>query len=216
MPSQTSVKRVSSVSSAGLPWDSAEKLPIKYWPWNKEASLPKVYASLLYSESRIHVRFEVKEEYIIAKRTAMQDSVCCDSCVEFFLSADGISYVNFEINCIGTYLCYKCMPGRQFDQSPAGLRETDFEVKTSLPKGSAIPEAVKCPDGGYTVEFSIPFEFLKNVLGADAPKPGAIWKANLYKCGEDLPARHWGAWSDITLPKPDFHRPDFFGKLIFA
>jgi Carbohydrate-binding family 9 len=26
---------------------------------------------------------------------------------------------------------------------------------------------------------------------------------------------HFVAWSNIETPKPDFHRPDFFGKLVF-
>ena len=36
-------------------------------------------------------------------------------------------------------------------------------------------------------------------------------KGNVYKCGDMLPHPHFLSFFPIHLPKPDFHRPDFFG-----
>ena len=40
-------------------------------------------------------------------------------------------------------------------------------------------------------------------------------KGNVYKCGDMLPHPHFLSLFPIDLPKPDFHRPDFFGDVEF-
>jgi hypothetical protein len=40
-------------------------------------------------------------------------------------------------------------------------------------------------------------------------------KGNVYKCGDKLPHPHFLSFFPINLPKPDFHRPDFFGSVEF-
>jgi hypothetical protein len=44
---------------------------------------------------------------------------------------------------------------------------------------------------------------------------GKTCNANFYKCGDKLAEPHFIAWSNIDTPKPDFHRPDFFGQVFF-
>ncbi|MFR4039417.1 MAG: carbohydrate-binding family 9-like protein, partial [Butyricimonas faecalis] len=38
---------------------------------------------------------------------------------------------------------------------------------------------------------------------------------NIHKCGNKLPHPHFVTWNPIPTEKPDFHRPEFFGTLIF-
>ena len=38
---------------------------------------------------------------------------------------------------------------------------------------------------------------------------------NFYKCGSKTAHPHYVSWSAIDGDKPDFHRPDCFGKLWF-
>ncbi|MCK7480493.1 MAG: carbohydrate-binding family 9-like protein [Candidatus Moduliflexus flocculans] len=40
--------------------------------------------------------------------------------------------------------------------------------------------------------------------------------ANFYKCGDETEFPHYGAWSPVETPAPDFHRPEFFGEIVFA
>ena len=42
---------------------------------------------------------------------------------------------------------------------------------------------------------------------------GRYLRANFYKCGDLLSKPHFLSWQPITLPKPDFHQPSFFGLL---
>ena len=38
---------------------------------------------------------------------------------------------------------------------------------------------------------------------------------NFYKCADGTDSMHFVSWSPIPTAKPDFHRPEFFGILIF-
>jgi hypothetical protein len=40
-------------------------------------------------------------------------------------------------------------------------------------------------------------------------------KMNFFKCGDDLSQPHYLAWSNVTSEKPDFHLPEFFGRVEF-
>ena len=44
---------------------------------------------------------------------------------------------------------------------------------------------------------------------------GMAATANFYKCGDLLAQPHFLSWNKIDIAKPDFHRPDFFGKITF-
>jgi len=214
------IKKVTSLPAGLSDWKNAEEIKITHWYTAKDKPLlqnpPDVRARALYSDTHIHILFTVTgERHIIAQYIHTQDSVCRDSCVEFFFAADHRAYINFEINCIGTYLCYRCTPVKQFDANPPGLSTADIIVKTSLPKGIAIPAPVISPSQGYTVQFSIPFSFISGVLDAPFPSAGTTWNANFYKCADLSPAPHWGSWSPITNGITDFHQPEFFSQIRF-
>ena len=38
-------------------------------------------------------------------------------------------------------------------------------------------------------------------------------RGNFYKCASATSQPHYLSWSPIDTPEPDFHRPEFFGKL---
>ncbi|MDO4870099.1 MAG: carbohydrate-binding family 9-like protein [Bacillota bacterium] len=40
-------------------------------------------------------------------------------------------------------------------------------------------------------------------------------RANLYKCGDFTAQRHYLAWMPIDLESPDFHAPEYFGRMLF-
>ncbi|HEX9250722.1 MAG TPA: carbohydrate-binding family 9-like protein, partial [Ignavibacteriaceae bacterium] len=39
---------------------------------------------------------------------------------------------------------------------------------------------------------------------------------NFYKCGDETEFKHYGMWSLIENSTPDFHLPEYFGKIIFG
>ena len=62
----------------------------------------------------------------------------------------------------------------------------------------------------WRVGVVIPFE----LIGLHPDNLPHSIRANFYKCGDKTAHPHYVSWSPIDTPKPDFHRPDFFGELI--
>ena len=67
---------------------------------------------------------------------------------------------------------------------------------------------------GWNLEFTIPLSFLRQFFPALELRPGLCIKGNFYKCGDKTAKPHYGCWSPIDLPQPDFHCPYFFGDLV--
>ena len=44
---------------------------------------------------------------------------------------------------------------------------------------------------------------------------GLKCNANFHKCGDNLPKPHYLVWNEIKASQPDFHLPEFFGKIKF-
>ena len=198
-------------------WEGAERAAVDQYPWRKpeDSAPPRVEARVLYSSDALYVRFHVLERSIVARTVDYQGPVCTDSCIEFFVSTGGAEYLNFEINCIGTLLLFRCGPNRQF--SPiAAERVGGVRIATSLPKGRAIPEPEPGPAEGYVVEYSIPFALFCEQTGCAVPRPGTVWKGNFYKCCDRGLEPAWGTWSPVGTPRPDFHCPQYLGEVLFG
>ena len=102
---------------------------------------------------------------------------------------------------------------RDTDHIPIAQEDAaKIQISHSLPAtlDHEITEPVE-----WTLQYKLPVEILSSYTDVTKPAPGAIWRANLYKCADKTQKPHWLTWSKINLPQPDFHQPDFFGTLIF-
>ena len=175
--------------------------------WKEFPYKPSVTFKIAHSDKAVAILFEVSEEHL--KAVAMEDNgpVWEDSCVEFFAQwPDGKHYTNFEMNCIGTLLAAR-RTSRHDPEHFSTDRMSMIRHFTSLPhqKTDIVAEG----QSWWAVEV-IPFE----ILGYSG-KPSEL-KANLYKCGDKCEKVHFLSWSEIELESPDFHCPDFFGKIVLG
>ena len=166
---------------------------------------PTVTARIAYDGEVLALMFDVSENHTKAVEMNDNGAVWEDSCVEFFVANPvGEGYYNFEMNAIGTLLAaYRLSrdSATHFDSQKIG------QVKRFVKFNHQVID-IKQPCKWWVVEV-IPF----TLIGLNsAPKS---LNANLYKCGDKLAAPHFMSWSPITLDKPNFHCPDFFGTLIF-
>ena len=68
----------------------------------------------------------------------------------------------------------------------------------------------------WEVVAKIPFSIIEALYGIDRKKftSGYVFYGNFYKCGDETDCVHYGAWNEVEVDSPDFHRPEFFGRLI--
>ena len=67
----------------------------------------------------------------------------------------------------------------------------------------------------WTLEYRLPLGIFRKLYGREI-RSGHRAAANFYKCGDETEVPHYGAWSPVETPSPDFHRPEFFGELVFG
>ena len=130
-----------------------------------------------------------------------------DSCVEVFIQ-DPVKadYYNFEINALGKVLA--CRGEDRFNRVARPAEEMEQILRFGQMENNGPLE-----EGGlrsWRVGVVIPF----HLIGINADKLPQSIRANFYKCGDKTAHPHYLSWSPIDTPKPDFHRPEFFGELL--
>lgn len=142
------------------------------------------------------------------RATALEDNGRSweDSCVEFFVeNPTNGSYYNFELTCIGSLLASNKL-------SPRETRRFTPEQLSRIKRFSTLPhEAIEEKDTvrSWTVAMLIPFD----LIGVDPDALPEKLRGNFYKCGDLTAHPHFVSWNPVVTPKPDFHRPEFFGDL---
>ena len=197
-------------------WSQAPSCNLEYFMGHRPNHIPNVEFKLLYDLESIYIIFKVVDRYVKALSEGYQSSVCQDSCVEFFFTPQqdvGSGYFNLETNCGGTILMYHQV-ARNYCSIELSDDDLDqIQIASSLPK--LITEEITQPIT-WTLEYKLPFSILAKYTEVIKPARGVEWKANFYKCADRSSHPHWLTWSIVDLPKPDFHRPEFFGTLIFC
>ena len=174
--------------------------PIDRYAWGG-AYRPEARAYLAWDGRGIHALLCAREETVSAQVTAFNGDVWTDSCLELFLRpfGDDPRYLNIEVNAAGAALV-GLGPDREhrgrLAQCPPGM---DFR-------------ASRHGGGWWAVAYTLPFALIRALYGR-RPEPGAALLGNFYCCDETLHP-HFGSWSPIAAPQPDFHRPECFGRII--
>ena len=202
----------------GERWAQIPHLNIALFHPKSSSHYPKTQAKLSYNNDSISGIFKVEDQYIRSTTTKLQDSVCQDSCVEFFFKpGTNNGYFNFEFNCGGNMLCYYIINHNREKNGPMKefkVIDTDLAEKVKI--FHSLPEVV---DPEITVpttwflEFEIPFSILEEYCGPIGDVSGTEWRANLYKCGGKTSHPHWASWAPIS--ELNFHLPDCFVPIVF-
>lgn len=178
--------------------------------WKDFDYKPDVRFNIAYSTREIFIKYYVTEQYFKAEKTETNQMVCEDSCVEFFMSPanDGI-YYNIEFNAIGTCLV-GCGTGREDSKRVDPLIVSSIR---RLPSAGNEPFKEKGGTSSWTLTLAIPFSvFFRHEIGDPS---GKIFRANFYKCGDNLSVPHYVTWNPVGTAGPDYHQPTFFGELKF-
>ncbi len=178
--------------------------------WESFSYRPEVKFNIAYGDSEIFIKYYVREAHTKAEKSRTNEMVCEDSCVEFFVSpADDGIYYNFEFNPIGTALM-----GSGHGRHDSA--RTDAAVVDGIRRLTTMghePFAEISGDIHWSLTLAIPLTtFFHHKVDSLA---GRSFRANFYKCGDKLSNPHFVTWNPVGTEKPDYHRPEYFGVLIF-
>ena len=191
--------------------DHAAEIKLKCNNWASDFPYtPEVTARLWHNDKTLFINYNVKEENIAALAVSDNGEVWKDSCVEFFFAPDGNGYYNLEANCTGKVLLSHRL-GRKENVEYATSEVLDKITRD--PSLGKIEFTQKKSDGPWSLQLAIPVStFFKHGLNSFN---GLKARCNIYKCGDDLLKPHFLSLFPINTPQPDFHRPEFFGEIIF-
>jgi hypothetical protein len=174
---------------------------------------PYTSCRLLHGNGFIFGRYRVQDRYILIRAKKDQDSVCLDSCVEFFVRPkDNPCYFNFEFSGGTVMLLYCITPTDPVPRFVIPQADCDTVLRYSTLPRSVDPET--SDPVTWEFFFAIPVSFfVKNGVNVNPELSGQTWTANITKCADDCSHPCWLSWQ--PLPKLNFHQPDRFTEIRF-
>ncbi len=183
-------------------WTEIEAVELVHQPWLEPCDVA-AKAQACHDGENLYIRMEAEEKDILATLTGPLDQVCNDSCLEFFFApkADDIRYFNFELNKLcNAYVGF------------GGERKT--RVRQILKNPQETLAAVSFDtEKGWGIEYRVPASFIQMYMPEFRLEGEAA--CNFYKCGDKTKIRHYLAWAPLSSEKPDYHRRQDFGRMIF-
>lgn len=194
------------IASIATYMDGVKRHSLTFTPWKDYPYKPQVDFAIAHAEDFIYLKYYVTEKNMRAVNTDPNSPVYEDSCVEFFISFDDTGYYNFECNSLGAFLLY-------FGKDLQTRKPLPKEVIEKIQTFSTLQKNVKENTYSWTITWAIPkTTFTQH---PNLKLSGQEFSANFYKCGDKLPEPHYVSWSNIGTEKPNFHTPQYFGKVVF-
>ena len=185
-----------------IDWALTEAQAISQCAWSPNAAPAATVQGLYLKDSALVFRLVSHALPSRAVNTEPDSSVWEDSCLECFFSFDGSNYVNLESNANSALRASfgSGRHGRTF------LKDMDIVMPTAQAKKL---------ENTWEMTFTISLDTIESLWGR-RPQSGNSFTANFYSCGDKTPAPHFAAWNAVETETPDFHRPEFFGKIIIG
>lgn len=177
--------------------------------WDVNGCKPESYAAMFAVEGEgIHALLWSFEETIRCECTKRDDPVYTDSCLELFLlPVNGDNrYINFEVNPKGVYLSQigTCREDRVFIKELTDLEPVIYPMEIEEDGRKAWGYEIILSEG-----------FVSDLYQTDFRINETTMKGNFYKCADAAELPHYGSHFPVKTENPDFHRPEFFGEIIF-
>ncbi|MCR5851106.1 MAG: hypothetical protein K6G92_10430 [Bacteroidaceae bacterium] len=196
-----------AIQGAGIAYTSIDNVN---WP-DAYPYKPRVEFAAAHTGDALLLHYRVEEQSVRAIARQDHEHIWEDSCVEFFCmpAGDGI-YYNVECNCTGKLLVAVGKDRNERLAAPAEIMQSiDRWASLGTTPFDTCLESTK-----WELALRLPIAaFFKHKFDSF---DGLTASGNFYKCGDCLPVPHFISWNPITTENPDFHRPEFFGQIIFA
>ena len=195
------VKGITKIKNVDI--EHAEKFVLENKLWGCDDYMDSVCVQVVYDDEGFIVRFTVGESDPLREKKQHLEFVHEDSCVEFFanfLPEKSDKYINFEVNAAGAMNV--AFRSDRNDGVPLKLEEIESFC--------IMPEIKKdC----WSVTYKIGYDFIKKYYPEFDINSCDYIKGNFYKCGDKTEIEHYVSYFKVGTEQPDFHRPEFVGKI---
>lgn len=209
IPFIDTVNKNSELKNVSALLDTLPQHQLSHQPWLEFKGDCHTSFVITHSKDAIFLKFYVQENTIKVDTYQINGKVHKDNCVEFFVSFGAQKeYYNIELNCVG--VCLIAYGKQRLDR--VFLKENLIsKIKTHI----NIQTAPRNSTNKFKWELTaiIPIEVFEHSNLNNFSKLQGF--GNFFKCGDNLPKKHFYAWSNIESLKPNFHLPEFFGALEF-
>ena len=185
------------------------------WPDRNGSYSPKASFKIMYSDTDLYIRYQVEETEI--RSIYGQDSASkpwTDDCMELFIAPvnETAVYYNIEMNCTGHGIVGYGVgkPDRGHFGEDRMKRIRRYSSLGNEAFGDRISSKPVC----WNMIIVIPLDLICQGRSVDSLK-GQIVRGNVFKCGDQMQNSHYLTWNPVGTPRPDYHRPEFFGYFEF-
>jgi len=217
-PEYTAMKTGSDMAMDGIlnepAWQKAASVGPFVFAWYESGEKEQTEAKILWDDERIYFSFRCDDKHIWAEHYTHQSAVYRDDCCEAFISPvpegpERLDYINYEINCLGSWLSGYHAKSRGVDR-----RHECYGLEIGRMINGTVNDDSDT-DEGWVLEFSVPWRHFED-FGADfPPKDGQALYLNLNRLG-GATNYQYSQWTPSKTEKPQFHSPADFGKVIFS
>ena len=187
-------------------WNNAQPVQIdRYWSGDPAPAGRTAEARILWSSQALHIRFVCNQAGPLVVSASPQTATKTmglwdrDVC-EIFIAPDEHvveRYLEFEAAPTGEWL------DLAIHWTPE-KRESDWEFHSHMTTAAHVDR------DRITIAMRIPWNHWIH-----EPQTGERWRVNLFRCVGSDPDRGYLAWQPTRTPKPNFHVPQVFGRLVF-
>ncbi len=191
-------------------WAAAKPASPFVFPWWTAGDREQTEVKMLWDDTFLYLAYSCDDAHIWADHYDSNSATCLDDCVEIFWNPDpkaGDAYNMFEMNCLGNAL------------SVCNNQKKPILDNKILPPhiGQRLDGTVNNDadtDKGWVLEVAIRFADYPGLFDGKTPKNGDMWRVGLNRCGGKI-NEQYSQWSASQTPKPNFHAPKDFGKIVF-
>ncbi|MDX2226321.1 MAG: carbohydrate-binding family 9-like protein [Verrucomicrobiae bacterium] len=193
-------------------WDKAAWMAVP--PLNTALTGYATRARLLYSDRGLYVQIECQDPLLTAHPRGDFESLYLEDVAEVFLQPDPGSPVYFEYE-ISPFGAEAPLLISNNGNSLSGWTPWKYGGRKKTAKAVSVRGGRARPGEkieGWSAEVFIPYLLLEGLKGCP-PSSGQSWRGNVTRIDYDNGKNHFFSWA--TLPRPNFHNPPLFGRLVF-
>ena len=195
-------------------WAAAPAAGDFVFTWYKSGRQEQTNVRLIWDDEYLYLAATCDDAHITARHTERDGKIPEDDCLEIMLAPNAATpriYFNLEFNVIGGLLDNFRPNGPDQPRAP----KWDAEGVRIAGKWSGTLNDDSDTDRHWQVEVAIPWRNFAAVAAAAPPRPGTVMRMNLNRHGGKTNPQY-SQWAQADTPKPSFHTPDRFGRLILS